>query len=207
MTQYLYVLGVPNFANYEATAALIHAATRPRELDYDLTPREQEVLALMAEGMSNPQIAEALVVSRWTREMFCLMEGKHVHPSTLYPGGGSTNPCATYTVSGSTRSGSFDGTNCTYDANFVSETNPLLVDVTIPLISGVHVFQNSLFVGSHGHGAYAATCFSIIESCRRVDLNPQEYLVQVFSEIQQGRTDFDAMRPAAVAATRQTSAA
>jgi len=31
---------------------------------------------------------EALVVSRWTREMFCLMEGRHVHPSTLYPGGG-----------------------------------------------------------------------------------------------------------------------
>jgi hydrogenase large subunit len=26
-------------------------------------------------------------VSRWTREMFCLMEGRHVHPSTLYPGG------------------------------------------------------------------------------------------------------------------------
>src|ERR1700739_4129649 len=30
---------------------------------------------------------EALQVSRWTREMFCLMEGRHVHPSTLYPGG------------------------------------------------------------------------------------------------------------------------
>jgi hydrogenase large subunit len=30
---------------------------------------------------------EALVMSRLTREMFCLMEGRHVHPSTLYPGG------------------------------------------------------------------------------------------------------------------------
>ncbi len=30
---------------------------------------------------------EALQVSRSTREMFCLMEGRHVHPSTLYPGG------------------------------------------------------------------------------------------------------------------------
>ena len=29
---------------------------------------------------------EALQVSRYTREMFCLMEGRHVHPSTLYPG-------------------------------------------------------------------------------------------------------------------------
>src|ERR671933_509527 len=34
---------------------------------------------------------EALQVSRYTREMFCLMEGRHVHPSTLYPGGVGTN--------------------------------------------------------------------------------------------------------------------
>jgi hydrogenase large subunit len=33
---------------------------------------------------------EALRVSRETREMFCLMEGRHVHPSTLYPGGVGT---------------------------------------------------------------------------------------------------------------------
>ncbi len=33
---------------------------------------------------------ETLVVSRLTREMFCLMEGRHVHPSTLYPGGVGT---------------------------------------------------------------------------------------------------------------------
>ncbi|SDI06387.1 hydrogenase large subunit [Sinosporangium album] len=33
---------------------------------------------------------EALNVSRTTREMFCLMEGRHVHPSTLYPGGVGT---------------------------------------------------------------------------------------------------------------------
>ncbi|MFI6658548.1 nickel-dependent hydrogenase large subunit [Streptomyces sp. NPDC050523] len=35
---------------------------------------------------------EALKVSRITREMFCLMEGRHVHPSTLYPGGVGTLP-------------------------------------------------------------------------------------------------------------------
>ncbi len=34
---------------------------------------------------------EALHVSRYTREMFCLMEGRHVHPSTLYPGGVGTH--------------------------------------------------------------------------------------------------------------------
>lgn len=35
---------------------------------------------------------EALVMSRVTREMFCLMEGRHVHPSTIYPGGVGTVP-------------------------------------------------------------------------------------------------------------------
>ncbi|MDL5206406.1 nickel-dependent hydrogenase large subunit [Streptomyces sp. ALI-76-A] len=35
---------------------------------------------------------EALKVSRITREMFCLMEGRHVHPSTMYPGGVGTMP-------------------------------------------------------------------------------------------------------------------
>jgi hydrogenase large subunit len=35
---------------------------------------------------------ETLHVSRYTREMFSLMEGRHVHPSTLYPGGVGTTP-------------------------------------------------------------------------------------------------------------------
>jgi len=35
---------------------------------------------------------ETLFVSRYTREMICLMEGRHVHPSTLYPGGVGTVP-------------------------------------------------------------------------------------------------------------------
>jgi hydrogenase large subunit len=35
---------------------------------------------------------EALHMSRVTREMFCLMGGRHVHPSTLYPGGVGTAP-------------------------------------------------------------------------------------------------------------------
>ncbi|NLU75378.1 nickel-dependent hydrogenase large subunit [Streptomyces sp. HNM0575] len=33
---------------------------------------------------------QALVMSRLTREMCCLMEGRHVHPSTIYPGGVGT---------------------------------------------------------------------------------------------------------------------
>jgi hydrogenase large subunit len=35
---------------------------------------------------------QALKMSRVAREMFCLMEGRHVHPSTLYPGGVGTVP-------------------------------------------------------------------------------------------------------------------
>jgi hydrogenase large subunit len=33
---------------------------------------------------------QSLTMSRLTREMFCLMEGRHVHPSTMYPGGVGT---------------------------------------------------------------------------------------------------------------------
>jgi hypothetical protein len=72
-----------------------------------------------------------------------------VDNSTNGGGSGGTNPCATYTPpdSNEVRIGTFDGTNCVYSAAFVGKTNPLLVDLTIPFISGVHVFQDSLFVG------------------------------------------------------------
>ena len=64
--------------------------------------------------------------------------------------GGSDNPCATYTPAGSTQAvrGSFDGTNCVYGSAFVGQTNPMLVDLTIPFITGKHIFQDSLFVGA-----------------------------------------------------------
>jgi hypothetical protein len=66
-------------------------------------------------------------------------------------GGGTTNPCASYTVGDTTefRQGIFDGRNCVYSSSFVGKTNPLLTDVTIPFITGVHVFQDSLFVGQN----------------------------------------------------------
>lgn len=63
-------------------------------------------------------------------------------------GGGTTNPCASYTTAGGTvRQGSFDGTDCTYTSSFVSASNPLAVDLTIPIIDGLHIFEGSLFVG------------------------------------------------------------
>ena len=50
----------------EAAQVLIRAATHPRGPGDDLTPREREVLKLMAQGRNNPEIADRLVVSRST---------------------------------------------------------------------------------------------------------------------------------------------
>lgn len=74
-----------------------------------------------------------------------------VDNSTSTGGNGSDNPCASYVdpTTNSTVQGSFDGTNCVYSANFVSTSKPLTVDLTIPFISGVHIFQDSLFVGTN----------------------------------------------------------
>lgn len=54
----------------EVTEALIHGITHPLAPGSELTPREREVLALMAKGLSNTEIATHMIVSRSTVKFY-----------------------------------------------------------------------------------------------------------------------------------------
>jgi two-component system, NarL family, response regulator LiaR len=50
----------------EATQVLIQGVKEPGPVNYELTEREKEILALMVEGLANSDIADRLVVSQST---------------------------------------------------------------------------------------------------------------------------------------------
>lgn len=50
----------------EATQVLIKSAKRPVTPGHDITEREKDVLKMMIEGLSNPEIAEKLIISKST---------------------------------------------------------------------------------------------------------------------------------------------
>ena len=58
-------VGRPTLAP-EAVQALIRVQTSPQKPGFNLSKREQEVLALLVEGLSNREIAERLVISPGT---------------------------------------------------------------------------------------------------------------------------------------------
>ena len=54
--------------------------------------------------------------------------------------------------------------------------------------------KNTLFFGSDRGGNWAATMFTICQSCRLVDLDPYQYLVEIFAQLHTGRTDYVNLR-------------
>ena len=58
--------------------------------------------------------------------------------------------------------------------------------------------KNCLFVGSDRGGNWAATMFSITQSCRLIGLDPFQYLIDIFAVLHTGRKDYGNLRPKAL---------
>jgi NarL family two-component system response regulator LiaR len=82
--------GVPTLAP-EAAAVLMRAVATPDVLGKDLTPRERQVLALVAEGLNNSEIADRLVISLSTAK-------RHVSSVITKLGASSRTEAATMAV-------------------------------------------------------------------------------------------------------------
>ena len=61
-----------------------------------------------------------------------------------------------------------------------------------PLVIGR---KNYLFLGSEDGGKWAAVCYSLMESCRLLNIDPRDYLIKSTQAIHDGRTDYTNLTP------------
>lgn len=83
----------------------------------------------------------------------------------------------------------------TWDGRFPMENNAAERAIR-PVVIGR---KNWLFIGSEDAGSWAATNYTILESCRMNRMDPRAYLHHVTQAIHAGARDFNALTPAALA--------
>lgn len=110
----------------------------------------------------------------------------NLSPTNISTGGGTgggtgSNVCASYTESGQTFQGSFDGQNCVYSALFVSDSKPITVDsVTFSNFGGKHIFEDSLFIGEDVNASAAQSGKRIPQEGEGTRLNIAAGVTMVF---------------------------
>jgi hypothetical protein len=66
--------------------------------------------------------------------------------------------------------------------------------------------KNFLFIGHPEAGQRSAVIYSILGSCRRLDINPAEYLQDVFERLPKAKTsEIKSLTPAAWARTKRSA--
>ena len=142
---------------------------------------ERETAELTADERLRRRQAEAIPILNRLEAMIIAWEADQRHSSRLYVAAHYTRKIfqnmRTYTT----------------DGRIPIDNNDLERQWRQPSLNR----KNSLFVGSDRGGTWAATMFSICQSCRLVGLDPYRYLVAVFAELHTGRKDYTNLRPKA----------
>ena len=82
-------LSVKTISTYR-TRLLMKLQMRGKETGFFYDLKTLDIIDHWDNPFTGETYKEALHMSRIGREMICLMEGRHVHPSTIYPGGVGT---------------------------------------------------------------------------------------------------------------------
>ncbi|WP_372758734.1 hypothetical protein [Litorivivens sp.] len=98
-------------------------------------------------------------------------------------GGAGSNVCASYTESGQTFQGNFDGQDCVYGALFVSDSKPITVSsITFSNFGGKHIFEDSLFIGADVNATAAQSGKRIPQEGEGTRLNIAAGVTMVFKQ-------------------------